>query len=455
MPFVRSISGLRATEEDGLNPKVLANYALAFAEILPKGKIIIGRDGRPSGKWIEDAILTALRNAGRQAEVIGIVPTPTVQLMVEHSNASGGIAITASHNPSQWNGLKFLREDGTFLNQQENEKMWDLVDNDLIEDKEQLNAEVIINENALQYHLQKIFDIGLFSNNDYVLTNKKRKLTAIVDAVNASGSECVPALLREIGYEVIELHCDGTGEFPHTPEPLPENLSSLCEAVKNYSADIGIAVDPDADRLVIIDENGRAIGEEKTIVLSALSAFEHSDVLGFKPDDSTVTVNLSTSRMIDGLARGFGAKVERSRVGEINVVEKMKKNNSVIGGEGSGGVILPSCHFGRDSLVGIALVCALISKTGKSISALSDDLKKYSIIKTKKEFSKSLSTVIQKAKSKFSYAKINTEDGLRVDFEDSWVQVRKSNTEPIIRIIAEAENIGQAENLIQGIEELL
>jgi len=455
MPFVRSISGLRATKEDGLEASILAKYARAFAKISPKGKIILGRDGRPSGEWIEKVVTDELTKMGRQVEIIGIVPTPTVQLLTEYSDAGGGIAITASHNPSQWNGLKFLGSDGTFLGQSENEKMWDLVDNNLIESKYNSEIDPIINNNSLEYHIEKVLNLNLFSNNNYIENNKKRKLKAVVDAVNASGSVVVPEFLKKIGYEVGELFCEGTGIFPHTPEPIPENLNALCNSVKKNNADIGIAVDPDADRLVIIDENGNPIGEEKTIVLSAWSALEHSEELGFDLKDSKITVNLSTSRMIDDLAKIFNSQVERSAVGEINVVQKMKENKSIIGGEGSGGVILPKCHYGRDSLVGIALVCALIAKTGKSISTLAGELSEYSMIKTKREFACDLDPIIKKVKSKFSDAKINLEDGLRIDFKNSWVQIRKSNTEPIIRIISEAESKEQAQKLISQIEHLL
>jgi phosphomannomutase len=457
MPFVRSISGLRATKEDGLEASILTKYARAFAEISPKGKIILGRDGRPSGEWIEKVISDSLIKMGRQVEIIGIVPTPTVQLLTEHSEAGGGIAITASHNPREWNGLKFLGSDGTFLGQSENEKLWDLVDQDekISHPKGIRNYKLIKNENALEYHLGKVLDLNLFSDNNYIENNKKRKLKAVVDAVNASGSVVVPDLLRKLGYEVIELFCDGSGVFPHTPEPIPENLNKLCDSVKKNGADIGIAVDPDADRLVIIDEQGKPIGEEKTIVLSAWSALEHSEELDFDPKNSKITVNLSTSRMIDDLAKKYNSRVERSAVGEINVVEKMKENNSIIGGEGSGGVILPACHYGRDSLVGIALVCALISKTGKSISTLASELSNYSMIKTKREFSGDLDPIIEKAKIKFSDSKINTDDGLRIDFENSWVQIRKSNTEPIIRIISEAKTAAKAKELILQIEILL
>jgi phosphomannomutase len=450
MPFIRSISGLRATLGDGLLPFVLSKYAAGFSAMLGDGEIIVGRDGRPSGKWIEQIIISTLTACGRKVRAIGIVPTPTVQLEVEHSNAAGGIAITASHNPGEWNGLKFLNSDGVFLDKSENETLWNHVDNDDFKfSSNEEPAELIIDNGAIGRHVDKIMAIDLLAKNLEAL--KSSNLKAVVDAVNASGSEAVPSLLEKMGVEAIGLFTDGSGIFPHIPEPLPQNLGQLAESVTEHKADIGISVDPDADRLVLIDENGKPIGEEKTITLSVQAVLSSME----NPSEATVCVNYSTSRMVDDVVNSFGANVERSPVGEINVVRKMKDTGAIIGGEGSGGVILPACHYGRDSLVGTALVLSLMAKTGKSLSELSAGIPKYEIIKLKKGFAGELGGLLDKIEEKYAGEDVVRDDGIKVNFEKSWVQLRASNTEPIVRVIAEAPTIEECEKLTSEVMELI
>lgn len=445
MPFIRSISGIRATLGDGLNPSVLSKYISAFVKLQGKGKFIVGRDGRPSGTWIENLVTASILSSGGQVELLGVVPTPTVQLLTEHSDAVGGISITASHNPGEWNGLKFLGNNGVFLDADQNAKLFSFVDsNDLFFTSSQEFPEYGLNIKATSTHIDSILNLEIFEAKDVVQKIKERNLKVVVDAVNASGSKIVPTLLKILGFEVIELYCNSSGIFPHTPEPIPANLTELQSAVLKHNADLGIAVDPDADRLVLIDENGEPIGEEKTIVLSAETVFKNYEY--FK-GEKNVVVNLSTSRMINDLAHEHSFDVFRSPVGEIYVVKKMKEFNSVFGGEGSGGVILPSSHFGRDSLVGIGLISSLLAIEGKSLSELAGRIPKYEIVKSKREFSGEIHDIIEKVKEIFPEADVNMEDGLRLDFEKSWVQVRKSNTEPIIRVISEARSLEESKRL--------
>jgi len=447
MPLIRSISGLRATIDDFLTEELIVNYSKAFDAILSPGPIVVGRDGRPSGEWIEKLIAGTLAGCGRDVRIIGIVPTPTVQLMVEDSDAAGGIAITASHNPTEWNGLKFIGSDGVFLDESKNRELWEVLDSRNFSESER-TGEILEVDNALDIHIDKILKLKYISNNIIAIISSSMKI--VVDAVNASGSLIVPKLLSRLGNEVIQLFCDGSGIFPHTPEPIPENLSLLGEAVLRHKADFGIAVDPDADRLVIVGCDGKPIGEELTIsiaVEAVLSSAGHND--------AAVVVNLSTTRLVHDIAEKYGAKFYRSPVGEINVVNKMRELKACIGGEGSGGVILPECHYGRDSLVGIALLISLLAVRKTSISEIIDEFPKYEIVKTKKEFTGAITDLIKKIVPHFSDANVNLEDGIRFDFPKSWVQLRESNTEPIIRIIAEAPSHDEAKELINRINNLL
>lgn len=450
MPFIRSISGVRATLGDSLTPQKIAEYCAAFSNTLPDGAIVVGRDGRPSGTWMEYVVAGALASCGREVRILGMVPTPTVQLLTEHSDAVGGISITASHNPAPWNGLKFINSDGIFLNAEENQRMWDVIDSGGFRFLEKQHRAVInVIDDAADRHIQSILDLPIFKN-ELLKTVQDRRLKAVVDAVNASGSHIVPKLLKALGCEVVELFCEGNGEFPHTPEPLPENLKELAAAVLKEGADIGIAVDPDADRLVLIDENGHPIGEEKTITLSVLSVFSSLD--HFKTSHApAASVNLSTTRAVEDVAAQFGAKVERAPVGEINVIGAMKSCNAIIGGEGSGGVILPACHYGRDSLVGIALVLHLMAFKNQPLSQISEGLPKYEMVKLKKEFSGAAQELFTKVEEHFQNAKIDRRDGIKVDFERSWVHLRTSNTEPIVRAIAEAPTRQEAEELANSV----
>lgn len=451
MPFIRSISGLRATLGDGLKPTILSDYAEAFHQYLGDGPIVIGNDGRPSGKWIESVIAGALSSCGREVILLGTVPTPTVQFITEVSNAAGGICVTASHNPGNWNGLKFLNNKGIFLDKDENESFWSNLEKESVLSTDPTAFKINSYDTAIEEHINSILNLKLLHSNNLIGKIIEKKYKVVVDAVNASGSVAVPMLLRKLGCDVVELYCDQSGIFPHLPEPLTENLSDLAEAVKFNKADLGIAVDPDADRLVLIDHTGNPIGEEKTIVLAVQAVLSLS---GNLPDERNVLINLSTTGLVDFIAKKYNAKVLRSPVGEINVVKAMIETGAVIGGEGSGGVIYPECHYGRDSLVGISLILALMAGSDSSLKDLSDNLPDKKMIKTKMTFSGNLDKLIEKIFEIHPNGERDTRDGLRIDFDDSWVQIRASNTEPIIRIISEAPNEERALELIKSIKDL-
>lgn len=453
MPLIYSISGLRATVEDSLTEEIIRKYVQGFCDIIGDGPIVCGSDGRPSGKWIADSVLEAALSAGRDFIYAGVVPTPTVQVLVEETKAAGGIIITASHNPREWNGLKFLNADGIFLDSESISSL-QIAANKNYEFQGMQRGTSKKVDNAVDIHIEKLLNIGLAKNTDILDKIRNRSLKVVVDAVNSSGSFAVPRLLELLGCEVVRLYCDGKGVFPHTPEPLPANLSDLATSVKLNGAEIGIAVDPDADRLVLIDETGRAIGEENTVVLAAMSAFSFYDHFSENFAKSAV-VNYSTTMAVDDIAMKYGAQVFRSPVGEINVVKKMIRENSVIGGEGSGGVILPECHYGRDSLAGILMVLALMAETGKSLGGLAAELPRYEMIKFKTRFVGNIDDIIGKVAKKYSEYEIASEDGIKVVFPGKWFHLRSSNTEPIIRIIAEAADKADAMELIEEVNHLI
>lgn len=447
MSFIRSVSGLRATLSEGLDPAVLARYAAAFARILTDGHIVIGRDGRPSGQWIENIIAGTLQACGREVHTLGVVPTPTVQYLVEDTNAAGGISITASHNPENWNGLKFINSQGLFLNIDENKWLWDKADrSDFIFQRSIEFPKLKIRDDAINRHVTSIVNFPLFSH-DINRKIKEMGISVVIDAVNASGSKAVPMLLEKFGVKVLPLYCEGTGLFPHTPEPIPENLKELCKSVKETNSSMGIAVDPDSDRLVLIDERGKPIGEERTIAIAIMSVMEDIELFG--EYDKVAVVNHSTSMLSDRAVEMYGGKIYRAPVGEINVIAKMKEHNAVIGGEGSGGVILPASHYGRDALVGIALILHLMTKLNMNLSQISAKLGDTNMQKTKTFLKGNAEELFDKIAKQFEHENVIREDGVKIVFQDSWVQMRASNTEPIIRIIAESDNEQKTNELIE------
>lgn len=447
MACIRSISGLRATLGTDLTPALVARYASAFGTVAPPGPIVVGRDGRPSGLWIEQVVIGALQACGRTVRVAGMVPTPTVQLLTEHSDAAGGIVITASHNPEAWNGLKFLGSDGVFLNAEMNALLWDHVDQDRYDLRsDQQHGNLVQLESAVHDHLERVLKLPAVATAP--LASRER---VVVDAVNASGSVIIPQLLQQMGYDVIALACDGSGRFPHTPEPLPENLTELARAVVDHGASYGVAVDPDADRLVLIDGSGTPIGEECTVALAAAAVY-HAGGQG------PAVVNYSTSRMIDAVAHGYDQTIYRSAVGEINVVERMRATGAVIGGEGSGGVIYPACHMGRDSVVALACISSYLRSRNVSLRQAVDSLPRLTMIKHKiaVDAGLPLSSILDDVQMQLPPdAIIHRTDGLYASWTDRWVHVRGSNTEPIMRIIVEADRSDTAHDLLNLVQRLL
>jgi phosphomannomutase len=432
-----SISGIRGIVGDGLDPKVLEKYTSAYADFIGKGTIVIGRDARITGEMVKSIVTGTLLAKGFNVIDIGICPTPTVQYTVKTLGAQGGIAISASHNPNEWNALKLLNSTGQFMTPEENVKMLSILNSS--ESKfvpwNKL-GELTLFEEGLKRHLNDAMHIK-YVNIDQI---RKRKFKVVADCVNGAGAYVIPDLLRQFGCEVIELDCEKTGVFKRLPEPLPENLTKTMEAVIEHKADLGIVVDPDVDRLVLISDDGSPFGEENTITMAV------NFILSKEKGNSVV--NLSTTRAVDDIAKKYGCKVFRSAVGEANVVKRMKEVNAIIGGEGSGGVIYPALHYGRDALVGIALILQQLTEYGGSISEFKKTLPSYFIAKKKIVLGNiNPDDVIKKLIVKYSGANINKEDGLRIDFKDHWVHFRKSNTEPVIRIITEAKNESLAEQL--------
>ncbi len=442
--LMTSISGIRGIVGDGLEPEVIIKHTNAYAEFIESGKVVIGRDSRITGEMVNQIVTGTLLAKGIDVIDIGICPTPTVQFNVKKLNASGGIAISASHNPNQWNALKLLNKTGQFLSPDEFTQMQKYLEIGELKyqtwDKIGKRTEY---KQGIQNHVDAILDLGMI----YLDEIRKRRFKVLLDCVNGAGAYVLPEFLKQFGCEVIEMNCEKTGIFPRLPEPLPENLTETMKKVKETKADLGIVVDPDVDRLVLITDKGEPFGEENTIVQVV------QFVLARKKGD--VVVNLSTTRGVDDVAAKFDCKVFRSPVGEANVVKKMKEVKAVIGGEGSGGVIFPELHFGRDALVGIAITLQHLTDLGKSLSRLKDELPQYFISKKKIEVVANPDSVLNNLIKEFKNAKINTEDGVRVDFEDHWVHFRKSNTEPIIRTIVEAKTEAEAQKLSENYLKLL
>ncbi len=451
MSLMVSISGIRGIVGKTLTPEILVKYASAFAEYCNKGTVVIGRDGRVTGKSIAHIVSSTLLQSGCDVVALGICPTPTVALAVEKLKAAGGISITASHNPMVWNGLKFFGPTGLFLDAKENNDFWMLADqpgrNYAPWDSQ---GRHIANEDFVDRHVASVLKLPGVKPGFI----RKKKFKVVLDCVNAAGGVVVPGLLRKLGCRVVELNCDCSGVFSHTPEPIPENLTDLCKRVRKERADLGIAVDPDVDRLVLIDERGEPFGEEYTIanvVKFVLSHQPKASATSGTPSSKSVVVNLSTTRAVEDIARSYGYSTVRTPVGEINVAKKMKEIGAVVGGEGSGGVILPKAHLGRDALVGIVLTLQHLAESGGTLSALKASMPRYLITKGKVEVGSSDPGVILERIRK-NYAdrgRVNTDDGLKIDFPDSWVHLRKSNTEPIVRIIAEAPTREAADRLVR------
>jgi phosphomannomutase len=435
--LMRSVSGIRGIVGESLVPPMLLQYINAFLQLIQAKTVVIGRDTRCTGPLVEDLTVLGCSAAGVRCITLGIATTPTVEMMVPHLKASGGIIITASHNPIEWNALKFLNSRGEFLDEADIKKLFEMVDNNSFkwcDYKSLQTAEKAAGADT--YHLKSVCALPFIHTGAI----RKKRLRVAYDGVNGAGSSIVPRLLQMLGCIVFTIHTKPNGLFPHNPEPTPGNLKDLCKLVVDKKCDIGFATDPDGDRCAIVSDQGKAIGEEYTLVLCA--------VLYLKYKSGPVTVNLSTSRMIEDLAASLGLEVFRSKVGEINVSSLMKENNSVIGGEGNGGVILPELHYGRDGVLAIAMALQLLTQESVPLSQIVNSMPKYHIEKQKVDFSnKPLSNIFGRLLAKFQDAKLNELDGLRFEWPTKWVHVRASNTEPVIRIIAEAPTAKEAKSL--------
>ena len=449
MSLMVSISGIRGIIGDSLTPEVAVKYTAAFAEYCRRisggpPAIVVGRDGRSTGSMLSDLVCSTLAAAGAHVRQIGISPTPTVQLAVEKERAAGGIAITASHNPVEWNGLKFLASSGMFLNADENRAFWEIAAGPGTYARWDRLGSVTTDASWLSRHMEMVFALPYLD----LEAIRRRKFTVVVDCVNAAGGLIVPEMLERLGCRVIRENCDVSGVFQHTPEPIPENLAGLAKRVVAERADLGIAVDPDVDRLVLITEEGKPYVEEYTVA-SAVQFVLDRELAGGKKH--RVVVNLSTTRAVDDIARARGAEVVRTPVGEINVAKRMQEIGAVIGGEGSGGVILPAVHLGRDAIVGIGLLLQMLAEFGGTLSALKSTLPQYSIAKGKLELGRgSPAALLERiAASQQGKGRVNTDDGVKIDYPDYWIHLRKSNTEPIVRIIAEARTAAEASRIVE------
>ena len=444
--LIRSISGVRGLTDSHLTPKISSIYARALHTFLPDGVIMAGRDSRPSGDMILHAMTEELVGLGRTVIQCGVVPTPTVQFMVHNTEAVGGFIVTASHNPVEWNGIKFLRSDSTFFHPEECQDLFNMVDQN-VELKKSKEAGIVWPEqNAIQKHVIACASISCIDLNRI----QRRKFKVVIDAVNGAGAIALPNMLEALGCEVIELNCEPDGNFTRGTEPLPENLNDLSAMVKNHNADAGFAVDPDADRLAVVNEHGEPLGEEYTLVLAADGYINET---GKK---ERFVVNLSTSLALEKLAHKNGSTVERSAVGEINVVNKMNEVNSNLGGEGNGGVILKECHLGRDSMVGATMVLNRMSQTEDTLSEIHRTLPIFKIVKDKISVDTiDTDELIDKVSNLFNDADKNDLDGIKFTWDDKWVHLRRSNTEPIMRIYAEAPSEDQALELVSKIRSII
>lgn len=451
MTLIKSISGIRGTiggkPGDSLTPHDIARFSLAFGTMIKKAggkKIVIGRDARMSGTMVHHLVVGNLLGIGLDVVDLGLATTPTVEMAVTNESADAGIIITASHNPKQWNALKLLGASGEFISAAQGNEVLAIAEEGNFEfvDVDKLGTLSTIDDYAAK-HIEHILALELVD----VEAIAAKEFRVVVDAVNSVGGVVVPQLLRALGVrDILEINCEPNGKFAHNPEPLPEHLSAMTTEVKHNKAHIGIAVDPDVDRVAFVDEKGNFFGEEYTIV--AVSDYVLSNKKG-----STVS-NLSSSKALKEITEKHGCQYFASAVGEVNVVEMMKKENAIIGGEGNGGVIYPELHYGRDALVGIALFLTHLAKSGKTVSGLRTLYPNYVISKNKVQLEEDmdLDDIMKKIEAKYAHLPINTVDGLKIDFDGDWAHLRKSNTEPIIRIYAESSTEQTADNIAAKIK---
>ena len=440
--LMRSVSGIRGIVGPDFNPILITEYVNAFVQLLGAKKVVVGRDTRPSGSMVEGCVAAALQASGADVVLLGIASTPTVEMAVLQQHADAGIIVTASHNPIEWNALKFLNHEGIFLDEAQVQQLFELVDNHRVDWKHHSEVGLISHfDDADAGHIKAILNLPCID----VELIRRRRFKVAYDGVNGAGSIIVPQLLGELGCDIHALHVTPDGIFPHNPEPTPENLADLRRVVREKKCDVGFATDPDADRCALVDEEGTAIGEEYTLALAVEFMLRRRK--------GPVTANLSTSRMFEDIAARHGVEAFRAKVGEVNVTVAMKENESVIGGEGNGGVILPDLHYGRDGILAIAITLQHLAKRETSVSALVAETPAYHIDKRKFDLAgKSLSEIYARLEKAFAGAAVDRRDGLRFAWDRSWVHARPSNTEPVVRVIAEAPTKEEAARLCLTVE---
>lgn len=435
-----SVSGIRGRVGGGLTPEVVGRYAAGFgAWVRARGDrtVVVGRDSRVSGPMFHRVVLSALQSVGVDVIDVGMAPTPTIQLAVEHHHAGGGLAITASHNPVEWNALKFIGPSGLFLDASDGAAMREIADGEIPRAQWSELGQIRPDNEAVSRHLNAVLSLPFID----VEGLRRRRFRVALDCAHGAGSVIMPQLLEALGCEMVGIGLEADGRFPRPPEPVPENLGDLERLVRETGADIGLATDPDVDRLALVSEAGTAIGEDYTLALAARLVLRHRN--------GPVVANLSTSRILDDVAAEAGRQVIRAPVGEVNVALRMRREGAAIGGEGNGGVILSEVHLGRDAPVGVALVLQMLLESDEPLSAVLGRFPRYSIVKDKLDRpDASLDSVYAALRSEFQDAEADTQDGLRLAWPDRWVHVRPSGTEPIVRVIAEAPTEGEARDLV-------
>ena len=443
-----SVSGIRGRVGDALTPEIVASYAAAFGawalNANPGRPIVVGRDSRVSGPMFHRVAISALQSVGANVIDIGLTTTPTCQLAVEDQHAAGGVMLSASHNPIEWNALKFIGPAGLFLEANEGAEMRAFIERGIPRATWDHIGSVENDSGAVERHIERILKIPYLD----VAKIKGRRFHVALDCVRGAGAVIIPTLLELLGCKVTAIHVEPDGRFPHAPEPVAENLGELERLVRDSHADFGVAVDPDVDRLALVSEGGKAIGEDYTLALAAMLVLRHRR--------GPVVTNLSTSLVVEDAVTRGGSTLTRTPVGEVNVAVRMRELRAVVGGEGNGGVILPEVHLGRDAPVGIALILQLLTEAGRPLSAIVGELPRYAIVKDKLERPKaSLESVYSSLRKVFSDARVDTQDGLRLAWKDRWLHVRPSGTEPIVRVIAEAPTEKEARQLVQRAREPL
>ncbi len=445
-----SVSGVRGRVGEALTPEIIAKFAAGFGAWAKKrasggqAKIVVGRDSRVSGPMFHPVVLSALQSVGCDVIDVGMAPTPTIQLAVEHHHAAGGLAITASHNPIEWNALKFIGPSGLFLDGAEAAEMRAVVDGEIPRATWDSLGAIETDTGAIERHIAQVLALP-FIDVDGI---RRRGFHVALDCVRGAGGAFMPQLLTQLGCRVSAINLETDGIFPRSPEPIVENLGDLENLVKDSGADLGFAVDPDVDRLAIVSDKGKAIGEDYTLALAAKVVL--------RTREGPIVTNLSTSRIVDDIAQEQDRKVIRTPVGEVNVATRMRSEGAPVGGEGNGGVIVTELHLGRDAPVGAALILQLLIEESRSLSAIVESYPKYSIVKDKLDRpSAPLDAVYAKLREAFSDAEADTQDGLRLTWKDRWVHVRPSGTEPIVRVIAEAPTADEANELVARCREPL